>query len=216
MFFLGINPRNYNHRFLKHITERSYYHKVSNPEELINEIIKSNTGKRKVSITYGPNAYSTSDELKKLADNISKISADKLFYSPQIDYDKTGSYIENIDISEFLPSSAIEAFNANFLTYDGNLTGSGVKKLISYLEENSIAYVNEPYKVPSVKYSVNSEKIDVIFDPINKNEPDSYMQGLAQINDKIIDKKLYWISSELGNSDLVSTITIGEKDATER
>ena len=72
-----------------------------------------------------------------------------------------GIYIFNganstvVNSMQSMTTSEIEAFNNQFLSYDGKQSGSNVKALIGRLIANANTYKEEYGKVPTIKTSSN-------------------------------------------------------------
>ena len=113
----------------------------------------------------------------------------------------------------------IEAFNANFSSYQGTQTGSQVKALFQRLQANAKTYQEQPDKVPTVtvtklKSSDTEAKNYKVWLSVAdaagaaKGGLDLYVKGLSTLSNGVELKHKYTVNITVGASGLVEFITV--------
>lgn len=108
-----------------------------------------------------------------------------------------------------------EAFNNQFVSYEGSRTGSQVKALLGILTGNASTYEDEVGKIPAVNVP---EQITVrgaqAGQAITADQPDTagdtedYFNQISIIRNNVEDKHTYWIEMNVGTSGLINEIVI--------
>lgn len=124
--------------------------------------------------------------------------------------DSSYSDSEIVDANDTMSSQEIDAFNNQYLSYEGYQTGSNVKALMARLISNLHTYREEPTKVPQVyidKLSeLNSYSAEVIFH--EDNEFQDYVDNLNRIRNTIETKHEYYIEMTYQENGLIDYIQI--------
>lgn len=114
-----------------------------------------------------------------------------------------------------MSTQEIEAFNNQFLSYDGAQSGSNVKALIGRLIANANTYEDEKEKIPAVdtpngansdgdaKYT-GSSTVKVT----TAGDTNTYVQNLSNIRNNIENKHQYKVNISFATNGLIDTITI--------
>ena len=132
-----------------------------------------------------------------------------------------GIYIFNganstvVNSMQSMTTSEIEAFNNQFLSYDGKQSGSNVKALIGRLIANANTYKEEYGKVPTIRTSANgvntskSYASSIFSYPlVSDTNLKNYIEGLANIRNNLENKHEYTIELIFGSSGIISNIGI--------
>lgn len=117
-----------------------------------------------------------------------------------------------------LSTQEIDAFNNQFISYEGQQTGSNVKALIGRLVANANTYTEEEGKVPQVEVTDKvcmdenavTEKVAKMESPGADNVKE-YNRILGGIRNKIEAKHPYWVEFEYGASSIISNVKITYK-----
>lgn len=115
----------------------------------------------------------------------------------------------------------VQAFNLNFTLYEGKQTGSQVKALIQRLIANANTYLEEPDKIPSVKYVTSEDDNSDAKDwqesddggKVTSKESDSewqenYVAALAKLSNCMEPKHTYYVEVNVGDKGIVDEIII--------
>ncbi len=113
-----------------------------------------------------------------------------------------------------LTTQEIDAFNNQFISYEGQQTGSNVKALIGRLVANANTYTEEPGKVPTVTITDQVDSTDSVsgktaeMTEAGADNVKAYNDSLAAIRNKIEAKHPYWVNFKYGASSIISDIEI--------
>ncbi len=116
-----------------------------------------------------------------------------------------------------LSTQEIDAFNNQFISYEGQQTGSNVKALIGRLVANANTYKEEAGKIPTVqvtdkvdfKDSVEKAKLKAeVNHPASEDKVKTYNENLGSIRNKIEAKHPYWVEFVYGASSIISEVLI--------
>lgn len=107
-----------------------------------------------------------------------------------------------------------DAFNNQFVSYEGAQTGSKVKALIGVLIANSNTYMDEVAKIPSLTVSDQMTVKTGTNVPKSANRPASasntedYVANIGKIRNAAEEKHTYWVEMVYGTGGIVSEIII--------
>ena len=125
-------------------------------------------------------------------------------------FNKSSTTVEST--METLSIQEKEAFNSQFMMYDGKVTGADVKSLIGTLISNSASYEDQLSKVPSVvidtKVATESEKIEDATRPTSPNKMQDYVDQLTIIRNAVDKKHKYTIEMNYDETGLVGEIKL--------
>lgn len=113
-----------------------------------------------------------------------------------------------------LSTQEIDAFNNQFVSYEGQQTGSNVKALIGRLIANAKTYTEEPAKVPNVvidkadSTGTVSNKTATMNNVAGSNQVADYNSVLGEIRNKIEAKHPYWVEFKYGASSIINEVNI--------
>lgn len=108
-----------------------------------------------------------------------------------------------ISYSSTMIQQEIDAFNRQFDSYQGEeVSGSNVKALLSKLIANSRSFADEPDKVPNITATIDmsSDITSVIYDSVNNETNNAYIDGINKIRNAIIIKDTYTVEMEYSES----------------
>ena len=115
-----------------------------------------------------------------------------------------------------MSTQEIEAFNNQFLSYDGKQSGSNVKALIGRLIANANTYKEEPNKIPSIV--TTADGVDVGKNEASKTyscsattEVSGYISNIGKIRNLVENKHEYKIQISFATTGLIDKITINYK-----
>lgn len=113
-----------------------------------------------------------------------------------------------------LSTQEIDAFNNQFISYEGQQTGSNVKALIGRLVANAKTYTEEPAKIPDVvidkadlKGNMKDARATMNNTP-GEDQVKAYNTELGKIRNKIEAKHPYWVEFVYGASSIISEVQI--------
>lgn len=113
-----------------------------------------------------------------------------------------------------LTTQEVDAFNNQFISYEGKQTGSNVKALIGRLVANANTYTEEPGKVPTVTITDKVDSLNTVTNNVatmnnaGANEVANYNEILGKIRNKIEAKHPYWVEFKYGASSIISDVEI--------
>lgn len=108
-----------------------------------------------------------------------------------------------------------EAFNNQFVSYEGSRTGSQVKALLGILTGNANTYEDEPAKIPtvnvpdqiSVRGAYANQSLEAA-QPENASNTEDYFANISIIRNNVEDKHTYWIEMNVGTGGLINEVVI--------
>ena len=113
-----------------------------------------------------------------------------------------------------MSTQEIDAFNNQFVSYEGTQTGSNVKALIGRLIANANTYTEEPGKVPTVIFN---NGVDATGDSINDaimgggagaDSVQNYVDALGVGRNRVEAKHQYHVEFELGATGIIDLVRI--------
>ena len=113
-----------------------------------------------------------------------------------------------------MSTQEIEAFNNQFLSYDGKQSGSNIKALIGKLVANGNTYKEEPDKVPTLdspdkKFNSSGTTIEnATYAPNGGWNLQDYVTQLSLIRNAIENKHTYTVNFKFGTKGLIEKISI--------
>lgn len=113
-----------------------------------------------------------------------------------------------------LSTQEIDAFNNQFVSYEGQQQGSNVKALIGRLIANANTYTEEPGKVPSVtitdKVNANNTVNDknAVMNDAGAANVQNYVDVLGKIRNGVEAKHNYHVEFEFGASGIIDNVNI--------
>lgn len=114
-----------------------------------------------------------------------------------------------------LSTQEIDAFNNQFISYEGQQQGSNVKALIGRLVANANTYTEEPGKVPTVTVSDKmdsdgSKQAATVAEMTEAGDDNvqTYVDALGKIRNAAEAKHPYWIEFEYGASGIIDNVII--------
>lgn len=111
-----------------------------------------------------------------------------------------------------LSTQEIDAFNNQFLSYEGYQTGSNIKALMGRLIGNADTYRDEPAKVPQVYINqlsnTNKNNVDATFDLNDAGLPQNYINNLGTIRNRVETKHEYYVEMNFQDNGLIDYIVI--------
>ena len=109
-----------------------------------------------------------------------------------------------------MSTQEIEAFNNQFLSYDGKQSGSNVKALVGRLVANANTYKDETGKIPTLvatKVNANNEG-GTATRPTSANDLNTYVSALSDIRTQVESKHEFTVSITFATSGIIDTITV--------
>lgn len=105
----------------------------------------------------------------------------------------------------------VEAFNNNFISFEGKQTGSSIKSLLGTLIANANTYKDEPTKIPAVIFDkVNNDRDSSVLeaDIPDMSNPQPYITSLNQIRNFVEPKHQYWVAVTYQDNGLIDAIYV--------
>ena len=131
-------------------------------------------------------------------------------------YNSAQSTINNS--MQSMSTQEVQAFNNEFMSFEGKQTGSNIKAMIGTLIANANTYRDEPTKIPGVRF----DKVNNTKDPANKEAavpaasvPGPYITTLNEIRNRDEPKHQYWVSITNQDNGLIDAIIVSY-DATKQ
>ena len=128
-----------------------------------------------------------------------------------------GIYIFNganstvVNSMQSMTTSEIEAFNNQFIQYDGKQSGSNLKSLVGRLIANANTYKDERQKTPTlgaVSEKWNAAATPGIKNAYNNEDIDIYIGHLGNIRNAIENKHMYTVTFLYDTSGLIYSIQV--------
>ena len=125
-------------------------------------------------------------------------------------YNSASATINNSMTS--MSTQEIDAFNAQFTSYEGAQTGSQIKALMGRLLGNSDTYRDESSSVPQVYIDhlskTNQADAHAIFLQDNEGDPQDYNDVISTIRNQVETKHTYWVEFSYQTNSLIDYIMI--------
>lgn len=133
-------------------------------------------------------------------------------------YNSAQSTINNS--MQSMSTQEVQAFNNEFMSFEGKQSGSNIKAMIGTLIANSNTYRDEPTKIPGVRFDkVNNSKdledADKTVAVPAASTPAPYVTALNKIRNKVEPKHQYWVTITNQDNGLIDAIIV-TYDATEQ
>ena len=129
-----------------------------------------------------------------------------------------GMYIYNsaqstiTDSLTSMSTQEIDAFNNQFISYEGAQTGSNIKAMIGRLIGNADTYRDEPAKIPGVYIDkINNKtntKNNFKAEVPNAGDPSNYINNLGYIRNRVETKHEYWLEINFQDNGIIGAITV--------
>lgn len=120
-----------------------------------------------------------------------------------------GSALNSIQSSSVnVEAQGVEAFNDQFMSYNGIQQGRQISSLIGRLIANCSTYSYESEKVPNVDF-VNedgSKSIEAVYR--SEADKDTYLERLAEMRDSLEGNHTYLVNFVYSSNGLIDTISI--------
>ena len=124
-------------------------------------------------------------------------------------YNSAQSTINNS--MQSMSTQEVQAFNNEFMSFEGKQSGSNIKAMIGTLIANANTYRDEPSKIPvlyfdqvDVSKSLNNVKAVVT----KAAEPGNYIKQLNLIRNKVEPKHQYWVSISNQDNGLIDALIV--------
>ncbi|HIT70981.1 MAG TPA: hypothetical protein IAD08_03595 [Candidatus Scatovivens faecipullorum] len=124
-------------------------------------------------------------------------------------YNSAQSTINNS--MQSMSTQEVQAFNNEFMSFEGRQTGSNIKSMIGTLIANANTYRDEPTKIPGVVFDkVNNSKESSVLraDVPEASQPQSYINSLNTIRNSVEPKHQYWVSITNQDNGLIDGIYV--------
>lgn len=124
-------------------------------------------------------------------------------------YNSAQSTINNS--MQSMSTQEVQAFNNEFMSFEGRQSGSNIKSMIGTLIANADTYRDEPTKIPGVRFNkVNNTKgKDPIEAPVPEaSAPQEYITKLNEIRNLVEPKHEYWVSITNQDNGLIDAIVV--------
>ena len=124
-------------------------------------------------------------------------------------YNSAQSTINNS--MQSMSTQEVQAFNNEFMSFEGKQTGSNIKSMIGTLIANANTYRDEPTKIPGVVFDkVNNSKESSVLraDVPEASQPQTYINSLNTIRNSVEPKHQYWVSITNQDNGLIDGIYV--------
>ena len=127
-----------------------------------------------------------------------------------------GMYIYNsaqstiTDSLTSMSTQEIDAFNNQFISYEGRQTGSNIKAMIGRLIGNADTYRDEPAKVPAlyINQISNTTQKEGGANHSNAGNTTDYITALGLIRNRVETKHEYYVEITFQDNGIIDTITV--------
>ncbi len=124
-------------------------------------------------------------------------------------YNSAQSTINNS--MQSMSTQEVQAFNNEFMSFEGKQSGSNIKAMIGTLIANANTYRDEPSKIPvlyfdqvDVSKTLNNIKAVVT----TAAQPGNYIKQLNLIRNKVEPKHQYWVSISNQDNGLIDALIV--------
>ena len=123
-------------------------------------------------------------------------------------YNSAQSTIQNS--MQSMSPQEVQAFNNEFMSFEGRQQGSNIKSMIGTLISNANTYRDEPTKIPGVRFNkVNNVKDDPMDAQVpDASNPQPYITALNEIRNLVEPKHQYWVSITNQDNGLIDAIVV--------
>lgn len=123
-------------------------------------------------------------------------------------YNSAQSTIQNS--MQSMSTQEVQAFNNEFMSFEGKQSGSNIKSMIGTLISNANTYRDEPTKIPGVRFNkVNNTKPDAMEATVPEaSDPQPYITSLNEIRNLVEPKHQYWVSITNQDNGLIDAIVV--------
>lgn len=126
-------------------------------------------------------------------------------------YNSAQSTIQNS--MQSMSTQEIQAFNNEFMSFEGKQQGSNIKSMIGTLISNANTYRDEPAKIPGVKFDqVNNSKDEgkgeMTAEVPDASNPKPYIDQLNKIRNLVETKHQYWVTIINQDNGIIDSIVV--------
>ncbi|MBR3882319.1 MAG: hypothetical protein IKJ36_03520 [Clostridia bacterium] len=124
-------------------------------------------------------------------------------------YNSAQSTINNS--MQSMSTQEVQAFNNEFMSFEGKQSGSNIKAMIGTLIANANTYRDEPSKIPVLYFDqvdVGSSLNNVKAVVTKAAEPGDYIKQLNLIRNKVEPKHQYWVSISNQDNGLIDALIV--------
>lgn len=127
-------------------------------------------------------------------------------------YNSAQSTINNS--MQSMSTQEVQAFNNEFMSFEGKQSGSNIKAMIGTLIANANTYRDEPSKIPVLFFDqvdVGESIMDVKAVVTTAADPSEYIKTLNKIRNKVEPKHQYWVSISNQDNGLIDALIVTYK-----
>lgn len=124
-------------------------------------------------------------------------------------YNSAQSTINNS--MQSMSTQEVQAFNNEFMSFEGKQSGSNIKAMIGTLIANANTYRDEPSKIPVLYFDqvdVGEDIMDVKAVVTTAADPSEYIKTLNKIRNKVEPKHQYWVSISNQDNGLIDALIV--------
>lgn len=124
-------------------------------------------------------------------------------------YNSAQSTINNS--MQSMSTQEVQAFNNEFMSFEGKQSGSNIKAMIGTLIANANTYRDEPSKIPGVRFDKvnNSSESSVLEAEVPEaSQPAPYITALNTIRNKVEPKHQYWVSITNQDNGIIDALIV--------
>ena len=126
-------------------------------------------------------------------------------------YNSAQSTINNS--MQSMSTQEVQAFNNEFMSFEGRQTGSNIKSMIGTLIANANTYRDEPTKTPGVIFDKVNNSNEAGKKQMEANvpaasEPQPYITSLNEIRNLVEPKHQYWVTITNQDNGLIDGIYV--------
>lgn len=126
-------------------------------------------------------------------------------------YNSAQSTIQNS--MQSLSTQEVDAFNNEFMSYEGKQQGSNIKSMIGRLISNANTYRDEPTKIPGVRFdkvsnSNDAGKNEMLAEVPEASVPKPYIDQLNKIRNMVEPKHQYWVTITNQDNGLIDALIV--------
>lgn len=124
-------------------------------------------------------------------------------------YNSAQSTINNS--MQSMSTQEVQAFNNEFMSFEGKQSGSNIKAMIGTLIANANTYRDEPSKIPVLYFDqvdVSGTIKDIKAVVTTAADPGNYIRDLNRIRNKVEPKHQYWVSISNQDNGLIDALIV--------